>query len=100
MIRFLLRLLGFLILAGGFVALVIDGTRAIASGELDFTSAETTWSAFSPDTLKAARDWLGAAMTPALDWIVAQPTCAVLGVAGLLLMLIGRRRRPTVGVAP
>lgn len=100
MIRFLFRLLGFLILAGGFVALVIDGTRAIASGKLDFTSAVTTWTAFSPGTLASVREALGGAGAPVLDLVIAQPTCLLLGLAGLLLMLIGRRRRPTVGVAP
>jgi hypothetical protein len=100
MIRFLFRLLGFLILAAGFVAFVIDGTRAIASGTMDFTLAETSWAAVSPDTLQAAREALGAAGASALNVILAQPTCLVLGVIGLLFMLIGRRRHRPVGVAP
>lgn len=100
MIRFLFRLLGFLILAGGFVALVIDGTRAVASGTIAFTSAGSSWGAFSPETLAKAREALGAAAQGPLDWVLAQPTAAVLGVIGVLFMLIGRRRRRRVGVAP
>ncbi len=100
MIRFLFRLLGFLILAAGFVALVIDGTRAIASGVWDFVKAETTWTAFSPQSLQSARELVGDAGAPVLNWILAQPTAAVLGVIGVLFMLIGRRRRRPVGVAP
>ncbi len=100
MIRFLFRLLGFLILAGGFVALVVDGTRAIASGAWDFTKAATTWAAFSPQSLESARELAGDAGAGALGWMLAQPTAAVLGVIGILFMLIGRRRRRPVGVAP
>lgn len=100
MIRFLFRLLGFLILAAGFVALVIDGTRAVASGAWDFTKAETTWTAFSPQSLQSLRELVGEAGAPVLGWILAQPTAAVLGVVGVLFMLIGRRRRRPVGVAP
>lgn len=100
MIRFLFRLLGFLILAGGFVALVIDGTRAIASGKLDLTAAAASWAAVSPDTLQSARAAVGEAGAAALDGVLAQPTCLVLGLIGLLFMLIGRRRRHKVGVAP
>lgn len=100
MIRFLFRLLGFLILAGGFVALVIDGTRAVASGTIDFTALQTSWAAFSPDTLAKLKEAVGAAAQGPLDWILAQPTAAVLAIVGILFMLIGRRKRRVVGVAP
>ncbi|PZQ13606.1 MAG: hypothetical protein DI565_13770 [Ancylobacter novellus] len=99
MIRFLFRLLGFLILAGGFVALVIDGTRAIASGSIDFTPLAASWGAVSPDTLAKLREAAGAAQGP-LDWVLAQPTAAVLIVVGVLFMALGRRRRRLVGVEP
>ena len=39
MFRFLLRLIGLLLLAGAFAALVVDGTRSIAAGALALTSA-------------------------------------------------------------
>lgn len=100
MIRFLFRLLGFLILAAGFVALVIDGTRSIAAGALAFTPLKTSWSAVSPETLKSASDLFGAGGQSAFEWIAAQPTAAALGVIGIVFMLIGRRRRRAVGVVP
>lgn len=37
MLRFLARALGLLLVAAGFVGLVIDGTRSIANGELSLT---------------------------------------------------------------
>jgi hypothetical protein len=105
MIRFLFRLLGFLILAGGFVALVIDGTRSIAAGALSFTSTETSWAAASPDSLERTRAMIAGwgvpgLADPGLETVLAQPTFLVLGVIGVLFMLIGRRGRRPVGVAP
>jgi hypothetical protein len=105
MIRFLIRLLGFLVLAAGFVALVIDGTRSIAAGALLITPARESWGAASPDTLERTRE-LAASIgvpglaDPGLTTVLAQPTFVVLGVLGVLLMLIGRRPRRTVGVVP
>lgn len=100
MIRFLFRLLGFLILAAGFVALVIDGTRSIAAGALAFTPLKTSWSAVSPETLESASELFGAGGQGVFEWVTAQPTAAVLGAIGVIFMLIGRRRRRTVGVVP
>ncbi|GLK67132.1 hypothetical protein [Hansschlegelia plantiphila] len=102
MIRFLLRLIGFLILAGGFVALVIDGTRSIASGGISLTSAQTSWSAASPETLDKARAFVANSLPAGeagLSALLAQPTFAVLGIVGILLMLLGRRRRRPIGAA-
>ncbi|WP_261401564.1 hypothetical protein [Chenggangzhangella methanolivorans] len=78
---------------------MIDGTRAIASGAVAFTATETSWAAASPETLASLRQSAGMAQAP-VDWILAQPTCAVLAVIGVVFMLIGRRRRRRVGVAP
>lgn len=38
MLRLLSRFLGLLLLAGGFIALIVDGTRSIAGGELTITN--------------------------------------------------------------
>ena len=38
MLRLLSRFLGLLLLAGGFIALIVDGTRSIAGGELTITT--------------------------------------------------------------
>lgn len=97
MIRFLLRFLGFWILAGGFVALVVDGTRSIAASDLVVTSARAGWTALSSGSyslvetrLMALAPWLWAdLLSPILDF----PLFVVLGVFGLLLMALGRGRR-------
>ncbi len=97
MIRFLLRFLGFWLLAGGFVALVVDGTRSIAASELVVTSARAGWTAISAGSygqmeahLSALAPWLWAdIVSPLLDF----PLFVVVAVLGLLLMALGRAPR-------
>lgn len=105
MIRFLFRLLGFLVLAAGFVSLVIDGTRSIASGALTLTPMEQSWATASPLTLAKTKAFVAdtgvaALNDPVLSSILAAPTFVPLVVLGVLLMLIGRRPRRKVGVVP
>ncbi|GLK77435.1 hypothetical protein GCM10008171_26890 [Methylopila jiangsuensis] len=105
MIRFLFRLLGFLVLAAGFVALVADGARSIAAGALRLTSTEQAWALASADGLASAKTAIAGlgspgVADPAFAWTLATPACAALIVIGLLLMIVGRRPRPRVGVAP
>ncbi|MFD1703460.1 hypothetical protein ACFSCV_10630 [Methylopila henanensis] len=105
MIRFLLRLLGFLVLAAGFVALVVDGARSIAAGVLSLTPTAQSWAQFSPDTLESVKRFVAELGVPTLEnpvlsSILASPTFAPLIVVGVLLMLIGRRPRRRVGVEP
>lgn len=97
MIRFLLRFLGMWLLAGGFVALVLDGTRSIASSALILTPLGTAWATISPASL-ARLQALAEQMLPGGLWstiggpLLGAPLCAVLAALGLLLMLLGRRR--------
>lgn len=97
MIRFFLRFLGFWVLAGGFVALVVDGTRSIAASDLVVTSARAGWTAVSAGSyglvearLSALAPWLWADLvSPVLDF----PLFVLLAVLGLLLMALGRGRK-------
>lgn len=105
MIRFLFRLLGFLVLAAGFVWIVVDGARSIASGALTLTPTEQSWAAASPGTLAKTREVVAETGVPALgdpvlSSILASPTFAPLMILGVVLMLLGRRPRRTVGVVP
>jgi len=105
MIRFLIRLLGFLVLAAGFVALVVDGARAIASGVVTLTSLETSWATFAPESLSNAKAAAGrgaaaSIVDPMLAFLLSAPTFAVLVALGVVLMLLGRRPRRLVGVTP
>ncbi|MGR7996029.1 MULTISPECIES: hypothetical protein [unclassified Xanthobacter] len=96
MIRFLLRFSGFWLLAGGFVALIVDGTRSIAASAMLFTSAGDAWYALAPGNIEHAEAVTEAA-SPLL-WsklvmpLLSLPASAVLVVAGLALLGLGRSR--------
>ena len=97
MIRFLLRFVGIWLLAGGFVALVLDGVRSIASSEIVMTPLGVAWLAISEDSLMHVQELVNAKL-PAGSWdlvmapLLQAPLFAVLAALGLLLMLIGRRK--------
>jgi len=53
MIRFVLRFLGLLALALGFIFLVYDGTKSIADQTVYISSVESTWSNIHQSSLTA-----------------------------------------------
>lgn len=96
MIRFLFRFLGFWLMAGAFVALVVDGTRSIAASDIVYTSAYRAWVSLSPVTYDAAQAKL-TALSPFL-WthvgapLLNLPLFFLLGLVGAVLLSIGRVR--------
>lgn len=96
MIRFLFRFVGFWLLAGGFVALIVDGTRSIAASTLTFTATGDAWYALAPDSLDhveaSARGASQFLWDYALAPVLNAPFFGVLMVLGVLLLLIGRVR--------
>jgi hypothetical protein len=104
MIRFLFRLLGFLALAGGFIALVYDGTKSIAGTSLVFTPLGQMWNNIHANSLlllqpaieRHVAPWL---WDPVVLSILTAPAWLVLGILGAILMLIGRKKKPLIGYA-
>jgi hypothetical protein len=102
MIRFLLRTLGLLFLASAFIFLVYDGTRSIAANLLVYTRADEVWSLLHAASLQQIQPWIG---QHAPHWLAEPMTAAVLGapatvilaVAGMILMLLGRRKKKLIG---
>ena len=99
--RFLLRALGFLCLAAAFAAVVVDGTRSIAGGQvLAFSLGETlnwlkpNWLVLVDQAIERNRIEGGRAV---LTVLLEVPTFAVVLAVGLLLLLIGRRPRRMIG---
>ncbi|GGE49821.1 hypothetical protein GCM10007276_28690 [Agaricicola taiwanensis] len=98
LVRFLLRLIGTCLIAGGFVALVIDGTRSIADGRLFLTSFGSVLKGIDPSLEETLREaiqthvafWL---WDPVMVWVLSQPASAVLAVLGALLIVMGRKPR-------
>jgi hypothetical protein len=103
MIRFVFRLFGFGLMALGFVALVIDGTKSIAGSRLIYTELGETWRTLSLDSLNAAepalaRHGLAWLWDPAVTSVLILPTALVGLGLGAVLMMAGRRREPRIGV--
>lgn len=102
MIRFIFRFVGFWFLAAALVALVIDGSKSIADSAMVTTSVAQYFLEYSPTTLQRLEfgvqnnlgsPWLwDTVFVNLLSW----PAFAVLGIFGLILMLIGKRRKSRV----
>jgi hypothetical protein len=102
MLRVIVRFIGLMLMAAGFAALVIDGTRSIASNALVLTSLREMLSRIAPSkfplieaaTEKKLGHW---AWDPLLTTIMSLPTWLVVGGIGALLFLATRRRRIPIG---
>jgi hypothetical protein len=103
MIRGFFRLIGLLLLTGGFIFLVYDGARSVADDTLRWTRLGEFWNDIHQASqqsfrvmLEQAAPWL---WTNVVKLLLNQPTFAVLGVLGILLMLLFRPRKPLIGYA-
>jgi hypothetical protein len=100
--RFLLRFIGLWLLAGAFVALIIDGTTFIANPDSPFTTVDKTWDNIHQDSKPLVKafvdrrigDWL---WTSGIQVVLDKPTWAVLGALGVILVLLGRKKAPLIG---
>jgi hypothetical protein len=101
MIRGFFRIMGLLLLVGGFIFMVYDGARLIADGTLQFTRFGQFWNIIHQSSQQAFQVWIeGMApwlWTSVVKVILDQPVFAVMGVLGILLMLLFRPRKPLIG---
>jgi hypothetical protein len=101
MIRGFFRLIGLLLLAGGFIFMVYDGARFVADQTLRFTQFGQFWNDINQSSQNAFRAWVeGAApwlWNSVVKLLLEQPVFAVLGVLGILLMIVFRPRKPLIG---
>jgi ABC-type phosphate transport system permease subunit len=93
MIRFLFRFIGLWLLAGAFVALVIDGTRSVSASQMLFSPLGDAWALIAPANLASVQKVLaGGVYETLLKLLLAVPFFAALAALGLLFLLIGRRK--------
>jgi hypothetical protein len=102
MFRFLFRFIGLWLLAGAFVALVIDGTRSITAGRVVIMPVVEAWLAVHPASLEwikmiVERDVSPRLWDPVLLYLLYAPLWALLGVLGGVLVVLGRRRPRPIG---
>jgi hypothetical protein len=101
MIRGFFRLVGLLLLAGGFVFMVYDGARWVADQTLRFTLFGQFWNDVHQSSQQAFQAWVEGhspwLWTRVVKVILDQPVFAVMGILGILLMLVFRPRKPLIG---
>jgi hypothetical protein len=104
MIRFLLRFLGLICLAAAFILVIYDGTKSIAGNALSLTTVRALWELINAGSLAKLKPLLepyagGLLWDPGMLAILAAPSWGLLGVVGILLVLLGRKKKPLIGYA-
>ena len=102
MLRWLLRLIGYLCLAAGFITFVVDGARYVANNAWTPLRLGPTLSAVMP---RAYGSWETAAKArlpgvlwdPGLVTALTVPFFIVATVLGALLLLLGRKPKALIG---
>jgi hypothetical protein len=96
MLRLLTRFLGLLLLAVGFMALIVDGTRSIAGGGLMVTTLRRGVFESLPSLyqgLQAAIEAKSAFLwDPVLTTLMLLPVSVALGGLGALLIVFSHKR--------
>lgn len=103
MVRFLLRLLGYLIVAAGFVSLVIDGARSIANSSLQYTQTGLALSMLLGERINALQPLIERSIHPLL-WdpvmvnLLLAPAALIAFLLGFLLLKLGTPPEPKIGI--
>lgn len=96
--RLMLRVLGTWLIGVALVLLIIDGTKSLGANALVLTSLAQLWTQLHPASLEGVQAFLGSRYFAALldatfAALLGYPAFAVVGVPGVLLALVGRKRR-------
>ena len=96
MLRLLTRFLGLLLLAGGFIALIVDGTRSIAGGQLMVTTLRKGASEVTPSFFNALQQGVEARSSflwdPVLTTLMMLPVSVAFGGLGALLIVFSHNQ--------
>ena len=103
MIRFLLRFIGLCILALAFVLFVYDGTKSIANQHIVYAKLVEVWAMVDQTTLNQAQIWLKQkapwAWDPYMQSVFELPAWGVLAIVAMILIVLGRKKKPLIGYA-
>jgi hypothetical protein len=104
MFRSLLRLIGVLFLAAGFILLIYDGAKSIADSRIAIYKLGQLWTDIDAASQQAwqakVQDSLpGFFWDPVMTTVLDQPSWLVFGILGTVLILLGRKRKPLIGYA-
>ncbi len=104
MIRFLLRFIGLCLLATAFFFFVYDGTKSIANQHLVYMKVGEVWADIDQSSLNRVEDWVKQKAMWAWDPYVQiffdhVPAWALLAFVAMILILLGRKKKPLIGYA-
>lgn len=103
MIRFVFRFLGLCLLAMAFVFFVYDGTRSIANQQVIYMKIADVWAIVDQNSLNLLQDWLKQKAAwlwePYMHTLFGLPIWMALGGLAVLLIVMGRKKRPLIGYA-
>jgi hypothetical protein len=104
MIRFLFRFIGLISLAAAFILVIYDGTKSIAGNSLSLTTVQALWQLINAGSLAKVKPLIdhyagGLLWDPVMVSILAAPAWALLGLFGILLLILGRKKKPLIGYA-
>jgi hypothetical protein len=104
MIRFLLRFIGLLLLALAFIFVIYDGMKSIADRTFHATAINQFWIDIHGASLQAFQAAVERQAGPKVWQLVVQPVldqpaAAVFAALGVLLIILGRKKRPLIGYA-
>ena len=104
MIRFLLRFIGLLLLALAFIFVVYDGIRTISDGTLLITKTSALWNTIHDGSLRMLQTLVEQKLGPeawkiAVASVLDQPAAAIFCVLGVILIILGRKKKPLIGYA-
>lgn len=105
MIRLIVRTLGLWILAGAFVAALIDGMKSIAASRPVLTPALAQANELAPRAVQTTQEFLigrigPTAWDPAALTVLALPTWVLLTIVAGILIVATRPPRPKIGKRP
>jgi hypothetical protein len=101
MLRALLRFLGYLSLAIGFIAFVVDGARSVANKELTFLPISAALDAVMPHSQagwqEAVKQRVPFLWDPVLVTMLAAPFFFAAAIIALIFLLLGKRPKARIG---
>jgi len=104
MIRFFLRFLGLISLATAFILIIYDGTKSIAGNTVFITKLGDVWNNIHSTSLQLLQAAIERHVDPLL-WqfvvqpVLEQPSWLVLAILGIVLIVLGRKKKPLIGYA-
>jgi hypothetical protein len=101
MLRFIIRLIGYGLIAIGFANLVVDGTASLSIGTLYLTDLSQIAKAVAPQGLVDLQNYVRLTFIEhSISFILLIPSTIFFVFTGLMLVVLARRPKAEIGFQP